>query len=526
MDLEKVASELAQKAVAVRNSDIRLAPGEYPVWAYEFRKLAEEHYAELGLTKEAAGESYNPYSLYDQAAQGNEVMSNPLVRNSLVTGGLGAGVGALGSLASNLFSKKKKKRYLSDALSAGLMGGLAGGAGGAGYTALTDNKATNDLLGQASKLLGGGAPPPANRNLALAGERAAIENKAMAALNPALSEARFYGNLGATGVGLAKPVAALSKGLATGQLTTKADTSKMLIHAEQQFNAFRDSLAESSKKGVPKGNRQIIFDDFLHQHNLMPDRNSGVIKVRDPSHLTAAMQDLKNLNLRTEAPPLAPVPPGVIGNRLTKAIDTDTLLKNLMGTGGATSGPGVLQSFSNPELAARRLESASKGSALSAGEAADFINKGYPKPSPKFPSIPELYRRLRRIPPSGPSPIPPNIPPSANSKTYYDGKGVLKAIRPSAKGSATSLGLAAISNYGLPWLNEHPEARSENAKSFVENLRSNLATAKAEEIGGNREKILGALDNLRNNMGDTLTTTELRDVFEKIEEIVPQKEQK
>ena len=296
----------------------------------------------------------------------------------------------------------------------------------------------------------------------------------------------------------------------------------MLSHAEQQLNAFRDSLAESNKKGMPKGNRQIIFNDFLHQHNLIPDRNSGVIQVRDPSHLTAALQDLKNLNLRTEAPPLAPVPPGVTGNRLTKAIDTDALLKNLMGTGGATSGPGVVQSFSNPELAARRLESASKGSALSAGEAANFINQGYPKPSPKFLSIPELYRRLRRIPPSGPSPIPP----SANSKTYYDGKGVARALTPSFRGSAVATAMGLASNFGLPLLNENAEARTEGAKSFIDNLRSNLATAKSPEIGGNREKILDSLDNLRNNLGKNLTNTEVRDLFDRLQEIVPQQEQK
>lgn len=497
MDLEKVASELAQKAVAVRNSDTRLAPGEYPVWAYEFRKLAEEHYAELGLTKEAAGEDYNPYSLYDQAAQGSEVMSNPLVRNSLVTGGLGAGVGALGSLASNLLSKKKKKRYLSDALSAGLMGGLAGGAGGAGYTALTDPNATNDLLGLASAALGGPKLPRADRNSALAGERANIENKAMKALNPALREAQFYGNLGAAGAGLYKPVGALSKGLATGQFTTKADTSKMLSHAEQQLNAFRDSLAESNKKGVPTGNRQKIFNEVLRQHNLADA--SGVIKINDPTHLTKAMPDLGNINQRKDSS----------GARISKAVDTDTLFKNLMGTGGATSGPGVLQSFSNPELAKRRLESASKGSALSAAEAADFINKGYPKKM----TLPPLQKNITPL-------------TSANSKTYFDGKGVARALTPSFRGSAGATALGLASNFGLPYLNENPEARTENAISFVDNLRRNLATAKAPEIGGNREKILGSLDNLRNNMGGELTSTELRNLFDKIEEIVPQRSQK
>jgi hypothetical protein len=238
------------------------------------------------------------------------------------------------------------------------------------------------------------------------------------------------------------------------------------------------------------------MNDFLEQHNLAD--SSGVIKVKDPRHLTAAMQDLVTLNQR--------LAPGT-GARISKSIDTDTLLKNLMGTGGATSGPGVLQSFSNPELAARRLSSASKGSALSAAEAADFINKGYAKPSPSLVSL-------------------SNSPPSAKSKTYYDGKGTLKAIRPSFRGSAGAAGLGLASNFGLPYLNENAEARTENTRSFVDNLRRNLATAKSPEIGGNREKILGSLDDLRNNMGDELTSTELRNLFDKLEEIVPQRSQK
>jgi hypothetical protein len=289
----------------------------------------------------------------------------------------------------------------------------------------------------------------------------------------------------------------LSKGLATGQFTTKADTSKMLSHAEQQLNAFRDSLAENNKKGRPIGNRQTIFNEVLRQHNLVD--TSGAIKIKDPTHLTKAMLDLGNINQRKDSS----------GARISKTIDTDTLFKNLMGTGGATSGPGVLQSFSNPELAARRLSSASKGSALSAAEAADFINKGYPNKM-KLPPLQKNITPLR----------------SANSQTYYDGKGVLKAIRPSFRGSAGAAALGLASNFGLPYLNENAEARTENTRSFVDNLRRNLATAKSPEIGGNREKILGSLDDLRNNMGDELTSTELRNLFDKLEEIVPQRSQK
>jgi hypothetical protein len=514
MDLEKVASELAQKAVAVRNSDTRLAPGEYPAWASEFKKLAEEHYAELGLAKEAAGEDYNPYSRYDQAVQGNEVLSNPLVRNALVTGGLGAGVGALGSLASNLLSKKRKKRYLSDALSAGLMGGLAGGVGGAGYTALTDNKATNDLVGQVSKALGGTKPPPANRNAALEGERAAIEDKTMGQLNPALAKAQTFGNMAAAGVGLKKPVTALGKGLATGQFTTTADTAKMLSHAEQQLNAFRDSLADSSKKGLPTGNRQAIFNDFLKEHNLV-DTN-GVIKVKDPRHLSAALQDLKNLNSRTEAPPtpIPPAAPSASGRRLSKPIDTNTLLHNIMGTNASptsatlTTGasPGVLQSFSNPELAARRLNAMTRGGALSAAEAANFINQGYAKPSPALVSL-------------------SNNPPGAKSYRFYDGKGLARAALPSVKGSVGAAGLALASNYGLPYLNNNPEARTENTQSFLDKLRQDMATAKSPEIAGSREQILKSLDELRSGLGSDLERTDVRDLFDKLNDIVPQRSQ-
>jgi hypothetical protein len=513
MDLEKVASELAQKAVAVRNSDTRLAPGEYPAWASEFKKLAEEHYAELGLAKEAAGEDYNPYSRYDQAVQGNELMSNPLVRNALVTGGLGAGAGALGSLASNLFSRKKKKRYLSDALSAGLMGGLAGGAGGAGYTALTDNNATNDLIGQISKALGGTKPPPANRNAALEGERAAIEDKAMNELNPALAKAQIAGNTAAAVTGLKKPVTALGKGLASGQFTTTADTAKMLSHAEQQLNAFRDSIADKSKKGLPTGNRQAIFNDFLKEHNLV-DTN-GVIKVKDPRHLSAALQDLKNLNSRTEAPPtpIPPAAPSASGRRLSKPIDTNTLLHNIMGTNASptsatlTTGasPGVLQSFSNPELAARRLNAMTRGGALSASEAANFINQGYAN----LPSHVSMA----------------NTPPGAKSYRFYDRKGLARAALPSVKGSVGAAGLALASNYGLPYLNNNPEARTENTQSFLDKLRQDMATAKSPEIAGNREQILKSLDELRSGVGSDLERTDVRDLFDKLNDIVPQRSQ-
>ena len=57
MELEKIATELAQKAVAVRHSDNRLKPGEYPEWAAEFRKLAQEHYADLAMIKQAKAQS-------------------------------------------------------------------------------------------------------------------------------------------------------------------------------------------------------------------------------------------------------------------------------------------------------------------------------------------------------------------------------------------------------------------------------------------------------------------------------------
>lgn len=496
MDLEKVASELAQKAVAVRNSDTRLAPGEYPAWASEFKKLAEEHYAELGLAKEAAGEGYNPYSRYDQAVQGNELMSNPLVRNALVTGGLGAGVGALGSLASNLFSKKKKKRYLTDALSSGLVGGLTGGLGGAGYTALTDGKATNDLVNQAARFFGADTTPPATRNEALKGEKAKIEKNTMNELTPEGKSIANYIYGGAAATGASVPAARIASGIYNNEFGTRADTKKLMSHAEQQLNAFRDSLADKTSKGKITGNRQQVFDNFMQGKGLY-NPAAGRIVVTDPKQLAQAMSDLGKLNTTLD----------FNKNPLRGTINTDQMVQQVMGTGGKGSPPGVLQAFSNPELVQRRMERAAGGRALSGTEAGAILNKAY-----------------------GSAPTKPSAKPtamSAKSKTLYDGRAFGKALRPGLR-TGGAAGLAAGGTYMLaPWLNNNTQARAQNTADFLNNLRQNLANSDAPEVAADKEQRLQALDNLIANVGGSLERKDVNRIFDALgSKVVPEKGKK
>jgi hypothetical protein len=108
MSVEKIASELAKKSYISRNLGGVVKAGEYAAWAEEYKDIAQEHYDSLKSEKQAA--------------------IDPLVLNTLIGGGLGAGAGALGSLGSEYLSGKKNKNRWRDALTYGLMGGV-GGAG-------------------------------------------------------------------------------------------------------------------------------------------------------------------------------------------------------------------------------------------------------------------------------------------------------------------------------------------------------------------------------------------------------------
>jgi hypothetical protein len=121
MSVEKIASDLAKKSYISRNLGGVVKAGEYAAWAEEYKDIAQEHYDSLKSEKQAA--------------------IDPLVLNTLIGGGLGAGAGALGSLASELVSGKKNKNRWRDALTYGLMGGVGGAGLGAAKQLWSDRNA-------------------------------------------------------------------------------------------------------------------------------------------------------------------------------------------------------------------------------------------------------------------------------------------------------------------------------------------------------------------------------------------------
>lgn len=139
MNLEKVASELAKKAVASRNFGGVVKAGEYAEWAAEYEQLAQEHYNELKTEKKAGASD-----ILKALSEGYSSL-DPTSRSALAGAGLGVGAGALSGLAGNLFSGNKKKHYLSDMLGYGLLGGGLGAGSGALYSLATGNDALGDL---------------------------------------------------------------------------------------------------------------------------------------------------------------------------------------------------------------------------------------------------------------------------------------------------------------------------------------------------------------------------------------------
>jgi hypothetical protein len=149
MNLEKVAADLAKKAVASRNFGGVVKAGEYADWATEYKELAQEHYSELKSEKRASGSD-----ILKALSEGYSSL-DPTSRSALAGAGLGVGAGALSGLAGNLFSGNKKKHYLSDMLGYGLLGGGIGAGSGALYSLATGN----DALGDLKNLVGYGSKP-------------------------------------------------------------------------------------------------------------------------------------------------------------------------------------------------------------------------------------------------------------------------------------------------------------------------------------------------------------------------------
>lgn len=483
MELEKIATELAQKAVVARHSSNQLKPGEYPAWASEFRKLAQEHYAELAMTKQAEGEatgSYNPYNMYDKAVTPDSFMANPIVRNALVTGGLGAGVGALGSLASNLFSSKRKKRYLSDALSAGLMGGLAGGVGGAGYTALTDDKANTDLTTRAMRALGMNVtPPPPPANKAVAGQMQEIINEGKK-LTPGSKDLQtgLYA-AGATGIA-AKPAAGLIKDLASGRLTSSADTAKMLSNMNARINDFRQSIKDP-------GSRKL-FDRWLDSNKLLNAGNS--VEIAHPRQLSTALQGLSELESGKVGGKLyLPIDP-TTGKPMTGRVDTNSFLKQILGTGGSGSAPGVVQSFSNQDLATRRIEGIAKGRNLTGGDVSRFLDKAY---NPQTTN----------------ARTPAGSQPSPTSRTFYDRRALMRM--PGKYSAPIGLASLAAAHFGLPLTQNNTDARGAAMADYLATLRDNVSNSAADQSSMARQ--LQAISEIQNRYTGPLEAAQVGQAF-------------
>jgi hypothetical protein len=496
MELEKIATELAQKAVAVRHSDNRLKPGEYPEWAAEFRKLAQEHYADLAMIKQAEGEapaapapeappppaatgSYNPYNMYDNAVTPGGFMANPIVRNALVTGGLGAGVGALGSLASNLFSRKRKKRYLSDALSAGLLGGLAGGVGGAGYTALTDDKANVDFTNKAMAALGMNVtppPPPAQPSVKGHMDEVLREGYKLTPGSKNLQSGMFYG--GAAGLA-SKPIIGLGRDLAGGRLTSSADTAKMLSNMNARINDFRQNITDP-------GSRKL-FDRWLDSNKLLNSGNS--VEIAHPRQLSKALQGLSELESGKVGGKLyLPIDPNT-GQPMVGRVDTNSFLNKLLGTGGAAKAPGVIQSFSNQDLATRRLEGIAKGRNLTGGDVSKFLDKAY---NPQATN----------------ARTPAGSQPSPTSRTFYDRRALLR-MPGKYSGGLGALGIAA--SYGLPLTQNNTDARGAAMADYLATLRENVSNSAASQA--EKAKQLQAISEIQNRYMGPLEAAQVGQAF-------------
>jgi hypothetical protein len=354
------------------------------------------------------------------------------------------------------------------------MGGLAGGVGGAGYTALTNDKANTDFTNKALGALGVGAAPKLS-------DRVISERDKVVGTGQKLTEGGELaqkGLYGAAGLNLLRnPVGSTVAGRFSGSRRTTADTNQMLSNAEQRLSAFRDSVKDVNKKGTPTGNRQTILSDFMRQHNLIPDVNTGVISIKDPRHLSGFLQDLETLNKRLDPK---------TGRPLSSTIDINKLRQEVMGVPGSSGGPGVIQSFKNPELAAQRLSGVDAGKTLASL---------YGKPAPHLVSL-------------------ANNPAAARSKAITSYRSGFQA--PSKGQALASLAMAGA-GYGLPYFAENMEARSQGMGQFLDNLRSSVASTTknplpAEELA----RRISVIDNMRQGLEGELNRADVTKLFNQL----------
>lgn len=176
MSIEKIANDLAKKSYISRNLGGVVKAGQYAAWAEDYRSIAQDHYASLKAEKQAA--------------------IDPLVLNTLLGGGLGAGAGVLGSLGSEYISGKKNKNRLRDALTYGLMGGLGGAGLGAAKQLWSDPNALDRAATWAK-----GLPPKdyPSEELAAIGKQINERGIQNSSLVGNTANAAVQGSLGAAG---------------------------------------------------------------------------------------------------------------------------------------------------------------------------------------------------------------------------------------------------------------------------------------------------------------------------------------
>lgn len=454
MELEKIANELACKAVAARNSDSRIQPGQYADWASEFKKLAEEHYVEVGLQKESALSDYNPYAMYDKAVSGKPFMSNELVRNALVTGGLGAGVGALGSLTSNFFSKKKKKNYLSDALSSGVLGGLAGGLGGAGYTTIKNPDIIPDAI---AAFMGKDERRPKTDNPSFEAELEKIDEA-----GNTMPKSKSMAITGA-GLGIASvpSLYAMGRNLFNSGVQTRGNIPRILENAEVAIAKARNSLSPETRPTFDKLLSSVGYD------------KPGSLRY---STLSLLFKNLSNLSDRiftapyteTEKVKVKGKPTQTFTNhRISATLDPQEIndvTKRIAGlpVGSGDKPSGVLQGFGNEgKIISDRVTSLKNKQPNLGAAIGTELAKGDPSTRKGIPKLISKYTG------GGPN----------KTRAYVSPKGLFTGVIPKSWAAIPTLfGLGVA---GSPALisGENPEARAGALSNMLQNMLSKTRTS-------------------------------------------------
>lgn len=499
MELEKIANELACKAVAARNSDSRIQPGQYADWASEFKKLAEEHYVEVGLQKESALSDYNPYAMYDKAVSGKPFMSNELVRNALVTGGLGAGVGALGSLTSNFFSKKKKKNYLSDALSSGVLGGLAGGLGGAGYTTIKNPDIIPDAI---AAFTGKDERRPKTDNPSLEDEVRKIDEA-----GNTMPKSKSMAITGA-GLGIASlpSLYAMGRNLFNSGVQTRGNIPRILENAEVAIARARDSLSTATRPTFDKLLSSVGYD------------KPGSLRY---GTLSLLFKNLNNLSDRIFTAPYTEIENVKKEGKPTKTYtnhrisvplnpqEINDVTKRIAGLPvGGDKPSGVLQGFGNEgKIISDRVTSLKNKQPNLGAAIGTELAKG--DPSTRKGAIPKL---ISKVTGGGPN----------KTRAYVSPKGLFTGVIPKSWAAIpTIFGLGVA---GSPALisGENPEARAGALSNMLQNM---LSQARASTVlsPDAKKNTIAFLTNLLGQVTPEISKGEANNILNQVNENVYKK---